>query len=181
MPTRYRSIAIAALYGALSLAFCWPLFEQPLGLGTNDWDQHLFYYGVVLKNVVEYGQMPFWNPWYCAGNVMWQNPQVAVLSPVYPLALLFPLQLAMKINIVLHYWVGFAGMHLLLTRVIGITFLPAVIYLATLFTASGAHAIHLRVGHSVFLPGFYLPLQLFFFFKAFKTGEWKYVLMAGLT
>jgi len=180
-PARLRPLAIGALYGVLSIAFCLPLFEQPLGLGTNDWDQHLFYYGVVLKNVVEYGQMPFWNPWYCGGNVMWQNPQIAVLSPAYPLALIVPLQLAMKINIVLHYWIGLAGMHLLVTRVIGITFLPAVIYLATLVTASGAPAIHLRVGHSVFLPGFYLPLQLFFFFKAVKTGEWKYVCLAGMT
>ena len=89
-----------------------------------------------------------------------------------------PLQLAMKVNIVLHYWIGFVGMHLLLTRVIGVTFLPAVIFLATLVTASGAPAIHLRVGHSVFLPGFYLPLQLYFFFKAFKTGEWKYIFLA---
>src|SRR5688572_13203564 len=61
-----------------------------------------------------------------------------------------------------------------------VTFLPAVIYLATLVTAAGAPAIHLRVGHSVFLPGFYLPLQLYFFFKAFKTGEWKYVLLASI-
>ena len=178
---RLRHTAIAALYAVLAVFFCWPLFEQPLALGTNDWDQHLFYYGVVLKNVVEYGQMPFWNPWYCGGNVMWQNPQVALLSPVYPLALMMPLQLAMKINIVLHYWIGFVGMHVLLTRVIGVTFLPAVVYLATLVTAAGAPAIHLRVGHSVFLPGFYLPLQLYFFFKAFKTGEWKYVFLAAIT
>ncbi|MEY4095559.1 MAG: hypothetical protein RLZZ53_2758 [Acidobacteriota bacterium] len=181
MSSRARPFALAALYGVLSVAFCWPLFDHPLGLGTNDWDQHLFYYGVVLKNVVEYGQMPFWNPWYCGGNVMWQNPQVAVLSPVYPLALLVPLQLAMKINIVLHYWIGFVGMHVLVTRIIGVTFLPVVIYLATLVTASGAQAIHLRVGHSVFLPGFYLPLQLFFVFRALRTGEWKYVLLAGMT
>ena len=72
-------------------------------------------------------------------------------------------------------------MHLLVTRVIGVTFLPAVIYLATLVTASGAPAIHLRVGHSVFLPGFYLPLQVFFFFQAFKTGEWKYVFASAMT
>jgi hypothetical protein len=99
------------LYGALSLIFCWPLFEHPQALGSNDWDQHLFYYGVVLKNVVEYGQMPFWNPWYCGGNVMWQNPQIAVLSPVYPLSMIMSLPLAMKVNIVLHYWIGFIGMH----------------------------------------------------------------------
>jgi multisubunit Na+/H+ antiporter MnhC subunit len=170
-----------ALYALFALYFCWPLFDQPQGLGTNDWDQHLFYYGAVLKNVVEYGQMPYWNPWYCGGNVLWQNPQIALLSPVYPLTALMSLQLAMKINIVLHYFIGFVGMHLLLTRVIGITFLPAVVYLATLVTTAGAPAIHLRVGHSVFLPGFYLPLQLYFFFTAFKTGEWKYVLLASIT
>ena len=135
----------------------------------------------MLKNVVEYGQAPFWNPWYCGGNVLWQNPQIALLSPVYPLTAIMPLQLAMKVNIVLHYWIGFAGMHLLLTRVIGVRFLPAVIFLATLVTASGAPAIHLRVGHSVFLPGFYLPLQLYFFFKAFMTGEWKFIFLASAT
>jgi multisubunit Na+/H+ antiporter MnhC subunit len=165
----------------ISAAFCAPLFAQPLALGVNDWDQHLFYYGSVLKNVVEYGQMPYWNPWYCGGNVLWQNPQIALLSPVYPLAAIMPLQLAMKINIVLHYWIGFVGMHVLLRRAIGITFTPAVIYLATLVTASGAPAIHLRVGHSVFLPGFYLPLQLYFFFQAFRTGAWKYIFLAAAT
>lgn len=170
-----------ALYALFALYFCWPLFEQPLALGVYDWDQHFFYYGAVLKNVVEYGQMPFWNPWYCGGNVLWQNPQIAILSPVYPLAAVMPLQLAMTINIVLHYWIGFSGMHVLLTRVIGLTFLPAVIYVATLVTASSAPAIHLRAGHSVFLPGFYLPLQLYFFFQAFKTGEWKYVFLSSMT
>ena len=178
---RTRTAALVAMYGVLSVFFCWPLFAHPQALGTNDWDQHFFYYGVVLKNVVEYGQMPFWNPWYCGGNVMWQNPQIALLSPVYPLTMIVSLPLAMKVNIVLHYWIGFIGMHLLVTRVIGLTFLPAVIYLATLVTASGAPAIHLRVGHSVFLPGFYLPLQLYFFFKAVKTGEWKYVCLAAAT
>jgi hypothetical protein len=178
---RSRALAWCALYGVLSAAFCAPLFAQPLALGVNDWDQHLFYYGSVLKNVIEYGQMPYWNPWYCGGNVMWQNPQIALLSPAYPLAAIMPLQLAMKINIVLHYWIGFVGMHLLVTRVIGISFAPAVIYLATLVTASGAPAIHLRVGHSVFLPGFYLPLQLYFFFQAFKTGSWKYLFLSAAT
>jgi hypothetical protein len=180
-PDRYRRVALLALYGVLSVAFCAPLLRRPQALGVSDWDQHLFYYGVVLKNIVEYGQPPFWNPWYCGGNVMWQNPQIAILSPVYPLTALMSLQLAMKVNIVLHYWIGFIGMHLLVTRVIGVTFLPVVIYLATLVTASGAPAIHLRAGHSVFLPGFYLPLQLLFFFRAYTTGEWKYIFASAMT
>jgi hypothetical protein len=174
-----RNGTLCALYGVLSVVFCLPLFDQPDALGTNDWDQYFFYYGSVLKSVAEYGQLPFWNPWYCGGNVLWQNPQIALLSPVYPLTAFMSLQLAMKVNIVLHYWIGFVGMHVLLTRVIGLTFLPAVIYLATLVTASGAPAIHLRAGHSVFLPGFYLPLQLYFFFRAFRTGAWRDIFLAG--
>ena len=174
-----RALLLCAFYGVLSVVFCTPLFEHPNGLGVNDWDQHLFYYGAVLKNVVEYGQAPFWNPWYCGGNVLWQNPQVGLLSPVYPLALVVPLQLAMKINIVAHYWVGFIGMHVLLTRVVGLTFVPAVIFLATLVTAAGAPAIHVAVGHSVFLPGFYLPAMLYFLFRAFTTGAIKDALLAA--
>lgn len=167
------------MYLLISLAFCWPLFERPNGLGSYDWDQHLFYYGAVLKGLVEYGQLPFWNPWYCGGNVLWQNPQVALVSPVYPLSLVMPLQLAMKINIVLHYWAGFGGMHLLLTRVIGLSYLPIVMFLATLVTAEGAPAIHFAVGHSVFLPAFYLPLQLFFFCRALQQGGLRDALLAG--
>jgi hypothetical protein len=174
-----RAAWLSALYLALSVFFCLPLFTKPDGLGGNDWDQHLFYYGAVLKNVVEYAQPPFWNPWYCGGNVLWQNPQVALLSPVYPLTALMSLQLAMKVNIVLHYWIGFAGMHLLLTRIIGLRFLPVVVYLATLVTAAGAPAIHLAVGHSVFLPGFYLPLLVFFLMRAFRTGAIKDAALAG--
>ena len=166
-----RRAALAGGYGLLTALFCARLFEFPTGLGVYDWDQHFFYYGSVLKSVVEYGQLPFWNPWYCGGNVLWQNPQVALLSPAYPLALLMPLSLAMKVNIALHYWVGFVGMHLLLTRVIGLSFLPLVVYLGSVFTLSGAPAFHLLAGHSNFLPIFYLPMLLFFVCQAVSRGR----------
>ncbi len=180
MSGRWSRAWIVALYGMASYAFCSPLFAQPTGLGVFDWDQHLFYYGAVLKNIVEYGQPPFWNPWYCGGNVLWQNPQVALLSPAYPLAAFMPLALAMKVNILLHYWVGFLGMHLLLARTIGLRSRTIVFFLATLFTASGAPAIHLMAGHSVFLPAFYLPLVLYFFFRALETGRPQGALLAGV-
>jgi hypothetical protein len=172
-------LQLLVFYLVASIALCSPLFAQPLALGVNDWDQHLFYYGSVLKNVVEYGQMPYWNPWYCAGNVMWQNPQVAILSPVYPLAMVMPLQLAMKVNIVLHYWIGFVGAHLLVTQATGLTLQPLVVFLATIITAAGATAIHLTAGHSVFLPGLYLPLLLYFFFGAIDTGSVRKALVAS--
>jgi hypothetical protein len=172
-------VPIYLFYAALSIAFCSPLFARPTGVGAMDWDQHLFYYAQVIKNVVEYAQPPFWSPWYCGGNVMWQNPQTALLSPVYPLATVAGLSLAMKLTIVLHYWVGFVGMHLLLTRVIKLSFPPIVAYLASVFTLAGGHAMHVAVGHTVFLPVFYLPLILYFLIQAVETRAVRPALWAG--
>src|SRR5262245_57912618 len=168
-----------AFYALLSVVFCAPLFARPNGLGVNDWDVHLFYYASVLKSVVEYGQLPFWNPWYCGGNVLWQNPQVALLSPVYPLALLMSLPLAVKVNIVLHYCIGFAGMHLLLRRVVGLRSLPLTILLGFVYVGCGAFALHLGEGHPIFLPAFYLPVQLFWIARSISEGTRRHALLAG--
>ena len=126
---RHR-IGILAAYGAIAAAFCAPLFARLDAVGISDWDQHLFYYGSVLQSVVAYGQWPLWNPWYCGGNVLWQNPQVALLSPAFPFASAMSLALAMKLNIFVHFWMSFVGMHLLMTRIAGLKFLPVVMYLA---------------------------------------------------
>ena len=174
-------MSVCALYGAIAAVFCSPLFERPDALGISDWDQHLFYYGSVLVNSIEYGQWPFWNPWYCGGNVLWQNPQVALLSPVYPLTSLMSLALAMKVNILLHYWAGFIGMHLILTRVLGLSYLPIVVYLGSVFTLAGSLALHLNAGHSVFLPAFYLPLLVFFFLRSLQTENVRDALFAAAT
>ena len=132
-----------------------------------------------MKAVLEYGQLPFWNPWYCGGNVLWQNPQVALLSPLYPLVSVMSLALAMKVNVFLHYWVGFIGMHLLLTRILGLTYLPLVVYLASMFTLAGGFALHLNAGHAVFMTALYIPLQIYCFLRALQTGSLRHALLGG--
>ncbi len=153
-------------YAGLSLVFCLPLLLTSNKLGTADWDQHLFYYGAVLKNIIEYKQFPFWNPWYCGGNVLWQNPQIALLSPVYPLTLLVSLPMAMKLNIALHYFLGTVGMHKLLRKVFNIQFVPFLILLIVIALFSGSIALHIAAGHSTFLPFAYGPWVLY--------GLWHY-------
>ena len=68
-----QAALVCGISAVLSVLICAPLFVQPNGVGHFDWDQHLFYYASVLKSVIEYGQWPFWNPWYCGGNVLWQR------------------------------------------------------------------------------------------------------------
>jgi hypothetical protein len=176
---RPRTLATAACYLVLSAGFASLLFAFPNATGWRDWDFHLFLHAAVLKSLVEYGQLPLWNPWYCGGNVLWANPQAAFFSPVYPLAAVMSIPLAMKINIVIHYWVGLVGMHLLLTRIFGLKFLPAILFLASAFVFSGAPALHLAVGHANFLPAFYLPFLLYFFFFALESGAVRHAAIGG--
>ena len=174
-----RALGVGALYGALSIVFCLPLFTEPIE-STTGWNLHLNYYARVIDDVFHYRQMPFWSPWSCGGNVLWQNPQVALVSPVYLLAMIVPLGLAVKIGIVFHYWIGFVGMHLLLTEVIGLSLLGPIVYLASLFTLCGALAVRLAVGHQNVLPAFYLPLLLFFVCRAFQTRTVRPALYAAI-
>ncbi len=164
MPGR-RTALLAGLYVALSAVFCWPLFAHPLANGHGDWDQHIFYYASVLKNAA-FGDLPFWNPWYCGGNVLWANPQVSLVSPVYGLGLVMSITLAMKINVLAHYVAGCLGMHLVIQRVIGVKSLAATLFLVSLFAFSGAMALHVKSGHTVYLPVLLLPLVVYGFWQA---------------
>ncbi len=166
-----------AVYLALSTAFCWPLFAHPLASGSGDWDQHILYYAVVLRNAA-FGDLPFWNPWYCGGNVLWPNPQVSLVSPVYLLALVMPLTLAMKVNVLAHYVIGCVGMHLVVRRIVGVKGTVVTVFLVSLFVFSGAIALHLRAGHTVYLSVLLLPLVVFFFWQA-AGGKTRSVLPGG--
>ena len=157
--------SILAIYVALSAIFCWPIFVQPLAQGAGDWDPHTLYYASVMRNAA-FGDLPFWNPWSCGGNVLWANPQVSLVSPVYLLALVMPITLAMKINVLVHYVAGCLGMHLVLRRIIGVKNPAVVVYVASLFVFSGAIALHLAAGHTIYLPVLLLPLLVHCFWQA---------------
>ena len=96
---------------------------------------------------------------------------MALLSPAYLLSLLMPLAMAFKVNIVLHYLLCFAGMHLLLTRIVGIRSFFVVLFLNTAYTLSGGIALHLAVGHTTFLPFLYIPWVFYFFLLSMERGR----------
>ena len=174
-----RTWSILGIYIALSGIFCWPIFVHPLAQGAGDWDQHTFYYAAVMRNAA-FGNLPFWNPWYCGGNVLWANPQVSVISPVYLLALVMPITLAMKINVLAHYVAGCIGMHLVLRRIIGVKGMAIVVYLVSLFVFSGAMALHLGAGHTVFLSVLLLPLLVYCFWQTAEGGRRSALLGAAV-
>lgn len=51
--------------------------------GTFDWGYFFFLAEVDRKSLVEFGQFPLWNPYYCGGAVHLANPQTYFLGPTF--------------------------------------------------------------------------------------------------
>jgi hypothetical protein len=168
-----------AIYLALTIYFCWPMFAHPDGLGISDWDQHTAFFGAVIKSVYGFGQLPFWNPWACGGEPLWQNPQVALLSPVYLLAPMMSLPLAIKINIGIHVLIGFAGVRRLVRVHFQNSYFPLELFLGCTFALASGITFHVGVGHATFLAFFYLPWALAWLLDAFDSGSLNAVAKAG--
>ena len=103
MSGRLREAAVVALVCALaSLAFGWQLFGLWDRWGSRDWDQHLFFHEAPRKTIVEYGQIPLWNPYYCGGTILLGNPQSRCLAPTFPLVLAAGTVAGIKLDLLLH-------------------------------------------------------------------------------
>lgn len=148
--------------------------------GSGDWDQHLFYYGSFLKNLLEHKQLPFWNPWYCGGNVLWQNPQIPLISPVYVLALFLPLTVAMKFNILLHYYIALVGMNFLGAKLFKIRSFPLLLVGSSIFVFNGFFALQIAEGHTWIFAFAYIPFAFYFFHRSLCHNKLKDILYCAI-
>lgn len=97
------------LLSLLCFLFCYKLLKNFHYWGVSDWDQHLFYLESPIRVLKTYGQLPLWNPWYQGGMVLFQNPQVILLTPFTLLLLFLDTPEAIKVSIVLHYVIALLG------------------------------------------------------------------------
>ena len=74
----------------LVLAGFWPIFVSPRNGGWSlDWLFFQFFDEVARKTILEFHQLPLWNPYFCGGIPQMGNPQTTFLVPTFPLVLIF--------------------------------------------------------------------------------------------
>jgi hypothetical protein len=165
---------IAAL--VTSSGFCWPVFRDIENFGLGDWDQHFFYHGVGRKAVVEFGQVPGWNPYYFGGTVCLANPQSRVFAPGFTLVCTLGVAAGLKLDIMLHLAVGLAGAYFLGRR-LGLG-RPAAMVTSMVAALNGAYFWNLAVGHTWFLSVCYGPWIWLCWMRA-RRGELHTAVLAG--
>jgi|GEM_PF-1972236 len=157
-----RERRVVALLALVALAFLAPLLWKLQAVGGElDWRYFQMLWEVDRKSVMEFGQFPLWNPYYCGGNAQLGNPQSQFFSLATPVSLLLGAAVGIKAHIFIHYLLGFYGAWRL-ARAHQLQPLGA-LGAALVFGLSGFFAMRAGGGHSAFLPFFFLPWAAFFY------------------
>ncbi len=164
------------IFALIALVFVFPIFKDIQNWGTNDWDQHFFYYESARKSIVDYNQFPLWNPWYCGGSALFAHPESSFLYPLFIVNLLFGTVIGLKIQIFLHLIIGMFGMWLLSKHFKLAPFssyLPAIIWMLSSWFAS-----RMFVGHALYLSFTLLPYVFLFYLKSLR--KIKFVIISAM-
>src|SRR5262245_47585684 len=102
-------LAILALFAVLSVLFTWPLLRHIHFWGIQDWDYNYFKQAAAARTMIEYGQLPLWNPWYFGRTPMLGDPESRIFYPTFPIYLVRDAVSGLKLEVALHYFIGLCG------------------------------------------------------------------------
>ena len=151
--------------GAITLVVA-PLFDRWDGLGGHDWDPMEAARYLSIKTIKRYHQFPFWNPYSCGGHTWWGGLEngVNLVSPFFPAYMIWPLSVAMRIELAGTALIGAIGTWVLVGRFTKSSGLR--LLLAAAFALNTRWTIQASVGHTWHLYYAWIPWALFFLDRA---------------
>jgi hypothetical protein len=159
---RWREVLAVALGSLLfAAAFSYPLWlDLHAAHPQHDWPWNLQVADCVLKGCVGFSHVTCVQ---CQDITGWDynlalnffNPEARMLTPWLVLHLLFGAAVGLRLEVIGHIAVGFAGAYVL-ARVVGATWVGAAACALTFMGASGYY-LHLGVGHVTWMGYVYAP------------------------
>jgi hypothetical protein len=158
-----------ALLAVIAVGFTWPIMVHPDYWGIQDWDAFLARSGITRLTILDFGQLPLWNPYSNGGTPHLAHPEVGIFSVQTVLELLLGVVVGDKVSIILHLFVGLAGgyclgRHLRLGR-------PAALLTALLFMLSSMYALTLTEGMIAGYSLGLMPWAWLFFLRAVDNNR----------
>ncbi len=172
-----KNLLAFAIFSIIALMVVLPIFKNIGNFGVGDWDQHFVYNEVPRKTIIDYGQIPLWNPYYCGGNVELAHPESPIFYPGFILVLMFGTVVGLKLQIFIHLILGMFGLYLLskyLKFGTYSSFLPSIVYFL-----SSWFALRMNAGHLLYMSLALLPYVFLFYLKAIDE-HWKYSILSGV-
>lgn len=127
-------------------------------LGRGDWDYHVSQAQAAYTSLLDYGQLPGYDPYHCGGVSFHDNFQSRVFSPTFAFVLLFGPNLGTRLIQLLWLALGFEGMRRLALRLGAAPW--GARFAALAVVGNGAILAQLAAGHFGSAPYLLWPLWL---------------------
>lgn len=167
---RRRWLAAAVLSLPVVL-YVLPLLLTGSRLAAGDPDAFFQMYEAFRKSVLEYGQLPLWNPWMSGGAPLLADPQFGLISLQSPLVLAFGTVLGWKLAVLGYLLAGFWGARRLLRRGFAVGPFRASA-LAYVWTFGSAITSRIIGGHYTFLVAEFLPWVAYLYLRRHRGRNW---------
>lgn len=167
-----------AVFAALALVATWPMLRAAPQMNTfRDAQVLVAYEDAARKAVVEHGQAPLWDPYYCGGMYALGSPQSRFASPTFLFTLLFGALRGEPLTVFAMIVLGLEGAFRL-ARSLGASSLAAVL-VAPAFALSGSFAAAPAMGWLNFMGFELLPWAVFGLRRALAGRRWGVAVCAG--
>ncbi len=141
-----------------------------LRFGSGDFDLTYFTLEVAKKSFQDYNQVPLWNPWSIGGINFLANPQTMHYGFLYFPIYFLKTPIAVKIIIILYFYLGICGMYSLL-RIKNISIWVS-LWGATIFSCTSYFTWHvLAAGHMNTLSILLTPWLLYAYENYIKSRK----------
>jgi hypothetical protein len=173
-------ILLVLSLGVLAGVLLSPMFVDLSTYGTHDWDSAAVHRYVTVESIKRYHEGPWWHPWLCGGFAAWAYADGATnfASPLLPVYLLAPIQIALRVEVIVGVVAGLVGAYLFASRFTRSIALRGLV--VALFMFNGRWALQASVGHDWHLLFAYMPLALYFLDKSFEPNEMRNAVYAGI-
>lgn len=163
-----------ALWLAVSFTLIPHLLTHPFEV-TDHYDEHYFYAhdDAARISIVDYHQIPAWNPYYCGGIPLAANPQDGSLAPDFWLRLIYGTGPGRRLAVLLFLLLGMEGTYQLARRHAASG--PAAAAGAVIFAASGRFFFMLEFGWINMFGFQLLPWVVLGYENGFRSWRWRIV------
>ena len=151
---------VVATFGLLAGLLYWsPALWHWNATGFGDWQQFQHQWEAGYVAIMRYGELPLWNPHHCGGVFLFGDPQAQIYSPLFWLLLPVGTTTGLKLFLVLHASIGFAGMFVYARRTLHVG-PTAALFASVCWAGCGFFAWRGSGGHAAFLPFYFTPWLL---------------------
>ncbi len=139
--------------------------------GFHDEKYHFSHESAAYVSLVEYHQLPAWNPWHCGGVPGLASPQDTALAPDFIFRLLFGVAAGRRLALIAFWVLGMEGVFRLARR--HLCSPTASVLAAVAFATSGRMSEHVFLGWSAHWPLALLPWAVLSFELGLRSWRWR--------